>query len=1241
MSSGEPSILVLYGSQGGNAQSIAESVLEDLKEKKFENVRLSSCNSYTKTSNKLADFPKERIAVFIVSTTGQGDPPENARQFFRFLKRNKAEKDWLSNLQYAILALGDTNYTHFCGAGKFLHKLLSGCGAKPFIPIACADDAVSDGLEKCVEPWRANLPAALKKVLALERPLLGPDSESAEAAGESATGEYNGHPPAEASVKPAATETQNGHTESSASSSSILLLYGSEGGNAKSIAESLLDDLKGKFEDVRLFSCNTYAKESNKLADFPNERLVVFIMATTGQGDPPENARQFFRFLKRNKAEKDWLSNLQYAILALGDTNYTHFCGAGKFLHKLLSGMGAKPFIPMACADDAVSDGLEKCVEPWRANLPAALEKVLSFYRPLEESAGAADGQSEHGTSPGDMASSAAKPAVLVLFGTQTQNAQHIAGLVAQDFKSDFETRVSGLDQYVKEEGSLDKLPANPVIVVICSTTGVGDLPDNARVFYRHLKRYKDPNWLAGVNVAVLGLGDTNYDKFCESGIRFHKEFASKGATAFLPLAKADDATGLEAVVEPWRRKLLAAVREIYASSSAASSVASSVSSSATTPSVPAALSPAVATAVPKIPKPKGLPKFVAPTVLVKETTLPESAPDYFFTRWQDMDTEAVIRGYTPEAPFMATLANAKFLTRQHKEPDARRVLHMELELPKGDQGIEYHPGDAIGVYCPNDPAVVDALLARLGLEPTFAFTVHKTDAEAKKKLNGDASSTTSTSSSSSGLAHIISPCTARDTFTFGLDISTPPRKAFLRMLAHYCRDPADKKSLYHLAAPAGDAEYQRDVVNEKLSLLDLLERFPSCHPPLDHLFSCLPPLKARYYSVSSSPFVYPNRVHIALTVVRYHTPQKRVRSGLCSNWLYRLAQEANFVAPSQSKGYLFDSSSDCEPDTSLRGSGKRSRAGSSSSGQRSRTGSSSSGRRSRAGSSSKQQASEEQASTGLLPGVPGVYWDSNGQLCLPVFLRRATDFTLPEALSTPVVMVGLGTGVTPYRGFMQHRRAERKNLHSGAVGLGHWRGLEVSEMEDGAPLRLELARARSGASRTGTGSDEEDEETDYFDGYQWENEDENDEEIEPVSGKAALPSNMVLFVGCRHEQQDYLYRSDWEDFLEDGTLSQLLPAFSRDSESKVYVTHRMLEHGGRLADLILKQNAKFYICGDNGKIAKDIMDALAKVLSLHSEMDAKQAEEYVKQMKTTGRYVTDIWMLLCSAASLAGLTVE
>ncbi len=165
----------------------------------------------------------------------------------------------------------------------------------------------------------------------------------------------------------------------------------------------------------------------------------------------------------------------------------------------------------------------------------------------------------------------------------------------------------------------------------------------------------------------------------------------------------------------------------------------------------------------------------------------------------------------------------------------------------------------------------------------------------------------------------------------------------------------------------------------------------------------------------------------------------------------------------------------------------------------------------------------------------------------VPVFLQRSPHFRPPEESDRPMIMVGPGTGIAPFRGFLQERRA-----------LGHR-------------------------------------------GPNW------------------------LFFGDQHREQNFYYRDDLVDMVDDGFLNRLDLAFSRDQPQRVYVQHKMLDYG---ADVWrwLEDGANFYVCGDATRMAKDVDDALTEIIRTHGNMSSDAARDFKREMVAEKRYVRDVY---------------
>jgi MioC protein len=124
---------------------------------------------------------------------------------------------------------------------------------------------------------------------------------------------------------------------------------------------------------------------------------------------------------------------------------------------------------------------------------------------------------------------------VATMTGTAEMCADEIEGALS---KADIESEIQLMDG--RSAASMDPYDT---IIVVTSTYGIGDVPDNGQAFYKSIE---DCAGLAGKRYAVFGLGDMTYAaSFCEAGRKFDTLFESKGATRFAPFL-AHDASGGE-----------------------------------------------------------------------------------------------------------------------------------------------------------------------------------------------------------------------------------------------------------------------------------------------------------------------------------------------------------------------------------------------------------------------------------------------------------------------------------------------------------------------------------------------------------------------------------------------------------------------------------------------------------------------------------------------------------------------
>jgi sulfite reductase (NADPH) flavoprotein alpha-component len=157
-------LTILYGSQTGNGEELAASLSEDARAQGFA-TRLQSLADF-----KPAQLKRESLVTFVISTHGEGDPPDDAEIFYDFLMSEKAPQ--LSDLQFSVLALGDSSYVNFCQTGREFDARLEELGATRFeAMIECDLD-----YEAPATVWRerviAELPSLLEASATPAAPLL-------------------------------------------------------------------------------------------------------------------------------------------------------------------------------------------------------------------------------------------------------------------------------------------------------------------------------------------------------------------------------------------------------------------------------------------------------------------------------------------------------------------------------------------------------------------------------------------------------------------------------------------------------------------------------------------------------------------------------------------------------------------------------------------------------------------------------------------------------------------------------------------------------------------------------------------------------------------------------------------------------------------------------------------------------------------------------------------------------------
>eukprot|EP00970_Alexandrium_tamarense_P004092 scaffold693_cov200-Alexandrium_tamarense.AAC.94 len=1167
-------VTILYGSATGNAEHIAKDLAASINTASsvtidksiFTSADVMEMDQFKKKKlfEGWADAPpvvpptasnqvvRKHALIVIASTTGNGDAPENASRFIRFIKRappaalTTHSDPPLQHVAYAVLALGDTNYDQFCATGKLVDRKLAEwggtrCGGdsvsssgsdggvvqrEKFHGLTCADEAT--GLEGTVEPWLESVLVALGDACCLET----------KDGGDTIVASRNG-------------EEKSGEEETAVAAATVKTME-EEGSGITS--ESLSKQVE--------------------------EKLVVAAAAaaasSSSNGDESKPVPQDVSPSK-----------------------------------SVTSGGDATPSSQGVSGQSTVSADVNQPTSVPTGTTATANNSVLE-------------------TSPTPL---------FILYGSATGNAEHIAkdlaaahtaNLKNDAFKGYFPSVICcELNDYKKKclaqwETDPSTASGNTAVkhgvIVVTSTTGNADAPENADRFVRWMKRKStEPSQpFKHCAYAVLGLGDSNYDVFCAVGKVIDKKLSDLGGSRALPLACADEATGLEETVEPWASSVIqklavacdgskgVAGSTVMKPTSSASKVIpkASLSNEEYTSSAeekkmeiddpPAQSTTSSSAASSGVTTIRNLLSIAsdAPLPLVENSSLPSivsrlSSCEFIHdeevrrSRGESISDNTTISSessgfhYTLQKPYESTILGARYLTATSTEcaervskfvgndgkslkddklinamdmyekafplaasngqsttdeeklqydKNGKRVIEMTLSLPD-DFTLEYEPGDSVGLVVPNSPQSTNFILAMLQKQHGVLST---------QKISVDANK----------------PVTVEDAIRSTIDLCSPMKKKRLFMLSMFATDPDEEKALRLLCGngvEGGEELFQRYVEDQRRTIVDILEEFPSCQSiTLEGLLGCLPAIPPRYYSVCSSPLkekINGSSHHclkVAFSVVDYHTPlipedsnSRRRRGGLatrymeclCSSYLSNMASSF-FVKPT-----------------------------------------------------------------------------------IEIFPKPTHEFRLPPNLSTPLILVGPGTGIAPFLGFLSQRQAQIASLESPEAAEmaseGTWRGGYEVDSED---LHITDRDAR-GLNLA----------VDYM--------------------RKQAVGDVDLFFGCRYSNHDWLYQKEVKDFKSMGIVTNAYTAFSRESgKEKMYVQTIMQKNkecGQRVVDMIMNKEASVYVCGDGNAMGRDVQETIVTLLAANmseqnASLDDDEAKEravaYVDQMKTSGRFVLDIW---------------
>jgi len=708
-------------------------------------------------------------------------------------------------------------------------------------------------------------------------------------------------------------------------------------------------------------------------------------------------------------------------------------------------------------------------------------------------------------------------PRLDIIYGSATGNAEHIAKDLAARAQEKLNQGTAGWfgSVYCGECDSFKKScwtgwttsssdGVKKPIIVVCSTTGNGEAPENADRLTRQLKRKPtiEAKPLTSVVISVLGLGDTNYEKFCGAARNIDKYMADCGAERLQPLVAADEATGLEDVVEPYKDGIFDKFAQYYQPSDQNKTIFCDeekqiietpdvIKDTDTTKQLSVVQQTLVDLklddasqgvklvhkvaqqnniTIPLVPNdPSSLPSVGAPRCICKIVSSPcdvnecsnEDAPFFYCTllsaRYLTNTTPAVKAAQLLQTNNTSSINNDDDEEKKEDSKLAKSILQLH-QLNNAMKAIS----DA---FDPQDKRVLelvfewpsiqyqpgDAVGMILPNKPYHVLTV-------LDKLQKHYSVVHSQTVEIMNGSHNNIVVSVMDAIKLHMDLNAILKPRTLVGLAAFCTDSHEQHLLQHLAC---DKElYKHVVLDNHLNCGDLLEMFDSCCPTLDALLALLPPLAPRYYSICSSPLSSPNQIKLALSAVDYNRLHLPRNHGLATSYLETLA------TPLLCAGQL-------------------------------------------------QFYSAEKVKISLIH-------------------KPSSDFSLPENLNTPMVLIGPGTGIAPFMGFLEHRAQQQQTCNPTAIGsIDLFFGCR-------SPILDHL----------------------------YEN------ELEQYMQAKVLTNLYTAF--SRHDVDDVNFSSKRyvQDLMRAPNVAQ------------------------RLRDLVTNHHASIYICGDGNAMAKDVQAVLKEILS-------------------------------------------
>jgi len=439
-----------------------------------------------------------------------------------------------------------------------------------------------------------------------------------------------------------------------------------------------------------------------------------------------------------------------------------------------------------------------------------------------------------------------------VLYATETGRSESFAKTFANMLSMAFDVETFCMSDY-----DFRKIHDESLLIIVTSTFGNGEAPMNGEEFgdllYRLGNQKSSPAIIAGCNgqrkplenlrYAVFGLGSSAYPNFCAFAHSCNNLLSQLGGKEVHPIGEGDELSGQEEAFKRWAKSAFEAACGAFSIDHAKLTANSEEDLDS-----------------------------------LKEVFDPIK---YKFEYIETEDSLNIIDGLSQMHNKCIQAAKVISVDELQSKSSSRSTVLLRLDT-EGNESLSFEPGDHVSIFPSNDPAMVDEIIERLDSAPSpdYPITI--------KKLKSEGDWET--------VSRLPTNCTLRQALANFIDITTPPTQDMLRLFANLAADEDDKMKLESLAT---DSKAYEDWKYENFpTVLEVLDDFPSLRFNGIEMLTQLPTLQARYYSISSSPLMYPNEIHATVAVVCYETQgnPRRIHNGVCSHWISELSE--NSIVP-------------------------------------------------------------------------------------------------------------------------------------------------------------------------------------------------------------------------------------------------------------------------------------------------------------------------------------------------------